>query len=441
MKLRNLASKLKKSDLIITALGGFSLKIGAAGLGFLNGIIIARLLGPSEFGIYTLLMATTSLAATIAALGLPMLITRQLATYVVQEQWAMLKGLIYKSRLWILLSSLFAIEVVVALQKLQIFGVDIHPIALALMLSLIPLTALNQQRAAILRGLHRVILADVPELVLRPLLIIIILSSCLLFLPRIDATQAMLMQFVALSIVFITGLVFVRRHTPRKVRLTQIETTGKQWIMGSLPFFAMALIGSFEGQVAIYILNAQTNTSEVGLFQAANQMVKLVVLGLTAVNMPLQPKISAAWARGDSIAIQELASQAVRLGTSIALAGALILIILAEPLLTLYGQAYLSATPALRILAIGQLCNAAAGSCGLVLAMTGHQHTVLLGQCLALMVNIVAAWYLTSQWGAIGAATAVTLGLLTWNGLLAISVFRKMHINTTIIPFSLKSYA
>lgn len=90
IKFKKLLAKVKESGLIVTALGGFGLKIGAAVLGFVNGIIIARLLGPREFGIYTLLMATSALAATIATLGLPSLITRQLATYIAKEQWGML---------------------------------------------------------------------------------------------------------------------------------------------------------------------------------------------------------------------------------------------------------------------------------------------------------------------------------------------------------------
>jgi O-antigen/teichoic acid export membrane protein len=226
-----------------------------------------------------------------------------------------------------------------------------------------------------------------------------------------------------------------------EVRTAQAETTGLQWFVATLPFFAMTLIATFENQVALYILSYRTDAAQVGLFQVANQLVGLVVMGLVAVNMPLQPRIAAAWARGDRVAIQKLASQAVRLGTAIALTGCIILMVFAEPLLKLYGHSYQGAASALRILAMGQLFNAAAGSCGLILAMTGHQNMTLMGACLALMVNSAAAWLLTIQWGAMGAAMAATLSLITWNGLLVIAVLRKVHINTTILPFNFKSLA
>ena len=48
-------SKIQSSNLLATALGGFALKIGAALLDFLNGVMLAKLFGPREFGIYSIL--------------------------------------------------------------------------------------------------------------------------------------------------------------------------------------------------------------------------------------------------------------------------------------------------------------------------------------------------------------------------------------------------
>lgn len=172
-----------------------------------------------------------------------------------------MKGLINKSRLWILLSSLIAIVVVVTLQKLGVLDNRLHPIALVVVLSLIPLLALNQQRAAILRGFHWVILADVPELILRPLLMTIMLGSCSLLILRIDSNQAVLIQLVAVAIAFITGLYFVRRRTPIEVRAAQPETAGWQWFVATLSFFAMTLVGTFQNQVVLYILSFRSGAS------------------------------------------------------------------------------------------------------------------------------------------------------------------------------------
>ena len=401
--------------------------------------MLARLLEPSELGIYSILIAITSLIATIATLGLPLLITRQLAIYVEKKQWGLFKGLLINSRQWMLFSSLIIISVVVIIQRLGIFGKNLEPITLMVMLLLIPITALSVLRAAILRGLHNVLLADIPEMILRPFLMLIMLGSCFLWMAKIDAMQVMQMQFVAVGIASLMGLWFMYRRVPAKVHTVKSESSTEHKLVVVLPFFCMMLVGTLESQVSLYILGYRSNTIQVGFFQVANQLVLIVVMGLGAVNMPLQAQVAAAWTRKDYIAVQQLASQAVRLSTTIALLGCIILVGFADPLLSLYGQAYQVAAPALRILVIGQFFNAVSGSCGVILIMTAKQNVVLIAQCLALIVNSTAAWLLAEQWGAVGAAIAVMLGLITWNSLMVFVVIRKIKINTTILPFKIKS--
>ena len=437
--LNQVLSKIQSSNLLTTALNGFILKIGAAILGFLNGVFLARLLGTREFGIYSVMMSTTILASTIAALGFPTLITRQSATYVVQQQWGMFKGLVIKSVQWVMLASLIVIAAVAIFTWGGGLTAEIHLVAVLMVLALIPIMALSQLRAAILRGLHFVILADVPELMLRPLVLLILLGASLLLMPQVDSTQAYLMNFGAMSVAFLVGVLFLHQHLPRDVITAQAEVQGSQWFVASLPLFGIVLAGTVESQIGIYILAYRASVEQVGLLQVANQMVAVVVMGLSAVNMFLLPRIAAAWAKEDRVAIQKLATDAVRLSTLIALISCVILFILAEPLLQLFGSSYQIAAPALRILVIGQLINATAGSCGLILTMTGQQNIVLRSLFIALITNGIAAWVLTPECGAAGAAVSSTLGMVIWNGLMIIATIHRLGVNTTIIPCKVKS--
>ena len=423
----------------ITALWGFIQKISGAGIGFLNGIILARLLEPKELGIFSILMAITSLVVTMATLGLPMLITRQLAVYVEREQWSLFKGLLINSRQWVLFASLVFISIAAITHRFSKFGENLEPITLIALLLLVPITALSLLRAAVLRGLHNVLLADIPEMFLRPFLMLVMLGWCLLWMTRIDAMLAIQMQCIAVVIAFLVGWWFMSQRIPAEVHIVSRESSAEHNLVMLLPFFGMMLVGALESQVSLYILGYRSNAAQVGFFQIANQLVSIVAMGLGAVNMPLQAQVAAAWTRKNYTTVQQLASQAVRLSSAIALLGCIILIGFAEPLLLLYGKVYQVTAPALRILAIGQFFNAISGSCGVILIMTGQQNVVLMAQSLALVVNSIAAWLLTGQWGAVGAAIAAMLGLITWNSLMVFFVIRKTKINTTILPFKIKS--
>jgi O-antigen/teichoic acid export membrane protein len=78
------------------------------------------------------------------------------------------------------------------------------------------------------------------------------------------------------------------------------------------------------------------------------------------------------------------------------------------------------------ILAAGQLINVAFGSVGLFLTMTGYERDTLRGQVIALVVNALAAVILIPPYGAVGAALAVAIGLVTWNAALAISFVQRL---------------
>lgn len=70
-----------KHNLLKQAGGGFVTKVVAAGLGFAISVVLARLLGPELFGVYSIAISVSNIASTVLTLGLPLLIVRQVAIY------------------------------------------------------------------------------------------------------------------------------------------------------------------------------------------------------------------------------------------------------------------------------------------------------------------------------------------------------------------------
>ena len=79
----------------------------------------------------------------------------------------------------------------------------------------------------------------------------------------------------------------------------------------------------------------------------------LIAIGLAAVNSPLQPKLAAAWSRGEKAEAQRLITVTARMSIIIALPAVLVLLLFFETVLRLYGVQYVPAARALRILAMG----------------------------------------------------------------------------------------
>ncbi len=430
--LSKLINNLRGLNLIRTAAGSLGLKIGAAALGFINGVLLARLLGPAEFGLYSIILSIINFAATLAVIGLPTFITREVAASVEYGHWNQLKGLLRTAHLGVFFATLailsaFSILLVSGLVK----SISSWTVIIVAMI-LVPLIAFNQLRASILRGLHWVILADIPELLLRPIVMLILLIGAYFAYTNISTANALGMQLAAIILALVAGTWWLYTRQPELLKAARCEPPQFARLLGTLPFLGIALIAMAEGQVALYLLGYLSGTKQAGLFQAANQIVGLISIGLVAVNMPLQPKLAAAWARKDKPHAQKLITETAHMGAVISLAGVLIVFIFAEIVLGLYGSQYVEAADALRILAVGQIVNAAAGSCGILLMMTGHQKVVMLGMVLALLLNICIAYWAIPLFGVAGGALAATVGMVFWNVFYVIYALFRLRLNTTI---------
>src|SRR5699024_3562617 len=95
--LSSLLSQFKGKSLKSTLMRGgiVTIAIKVLGLGFslLTAIVLARVLGPEQYGIYSYVLAIVSILAIPAMFGLPSLIVRETAKAEVKQEWGKMRGL------------------------------------------------------------------------------------------------------------------------------------------------------------------------------------------------------------------------------------------------------------------------------------------------------------------------------------------------------------
>jgi O-antigen/teichoic acid export membrane protein len=104
------------------------------------------------------------------------------------------------------------------------------------------------------------------------------------------------------------------------------------------------------------------------------------------------------------------------------------LFVLADPLLAWFGAGYDAGVTALRILIIGQVMAASAGSQLQVMTMTGHERgaAVLLVSCA--IVNAGASAALIAMLSLTGAAIGTAASLVIWNVVMALFLLRRLRL-------------
>lgn len=401
----------------------------------LTSVALARVLGVEGYGVYATAMALVLLLTVPTGLGLPTLVIRLLASYRVREEWGLMRGLLLRGNQAVLVASLL-MALVAALLILGLadrFGLE-HAPTYALALLLIPLAALGAMRSAALRGLHHVILGQLPENLVMPGLFLALVIGSWLTLggSALSPETAILARIIATGVAFGVGAALLIRAIPEPVRRAPPEFRPRIWGRAALPLLFIAGIHVINTQTDILMLAALRGSESAGVYQAAVRGAELVAFSLVIVNMAIQPSLSQFHAVGDYARLQRLATWGALGATAAALPLAAVMILWGAPILgTVFGHDFERGAIALTILAAAQLVNAFTGPANSLLDMTGHHNDALKAMAIGVLANVTLNALLIPRWDIAGAAIATGTSLLIWNVLLVVLVRRRLGLDAT----------
>ncbi len=422
--------RVVKTDLFRDTIFMFFLKVSSAILGIASNIIFARILSMEEYGVFVQLIASVTILATIIAIGSPSLLTREVASYKAHESWELLKGLVIWSSKRLLFSGL--VSVVLCLLIMVLYVPKYLQLSGLLVLLLILISVINQIRAAILRGLHSVIAADLPDQVLQPSIILLTLGvSFWISSINKDVSFCLLASLLGSIFSLIIGLLFLYKAWPPITKATKIKVDIDLWNKSSKIFFMISVLSIVDSQIVTLLVGYFSDAISAGIFQACTRLVVLVVFGLVIVNTTILPRIASAWSQKDIIYMQYLVTYAAKNGSYFAIISCAPLLVFPEWFLGLFGSGYESGSMALRILLIGQLVNTISGPCGIILTMTGHQIFAFKALALSVLVSITSNTLLIPRLGLTGAAISVATSMIIWNLLMVYWVKKKTGILST----------
>lgn len=411
-----------RAELTRHAGGTFLLKVLGLFFQLVSGVVLARILGAEGYGIYAYPMAIVGLLSIPTVMGLPNLIVRSVAQYHANGQFALMKGLLRRAHQFVFsLSLLFA-----ALALLFFFTFDHSKLSSSgsatflWALFLLPLTALKQVRMAALRGLRKVLLGQIPEVVVRPILFLSLIGLVFTFSRKMLSPESiMALQVFATLGAFLYGTWLYLHALPGETKTCAAEHDTKIWFKEALPFMFLGLAQLINQQTDILMLGIMRPMADVGVYKAVVQGSTLVTFVLASVNMAQGPQIARLWALGDMERLQRMITISTRIIAVATLLIASILCLWGKFFLSLlFGAEFAVGITALRILCMGQIVNGLAGSVGGILNMTGFAHKSLQAILISATLNVILNVLLVPSFGIEGAAVATAVSLSTWNVIL-----------------------
>jgi O-antigen/teichoic acid export membrane protein len=419
-------------DFLYDIFGGTILKVANTVLLFLVSVFMARWLDPEAFGHYTFAVSCITLVLIPVQLGMPGLLVREISKAERQGEWGKIRGAVRVG--WWGVGGLSILVSAVAFAFL-VADRSMDPTrrgALMIGILLIPLTGFNQIRQSVLQGFKRVVAGQVPEMVVIPsvlLLMVVALKGAL----APSAESAIAMRVVATLLALIVGVAIFRSQRPVLLKSHEAEYSLREWFGALLPFSLLAALGSVKGQLDIFLLGVLAPPDQLGMYRVATAIAGLVVFAQTAFNAALGPRLASLHAMSDLRGLEQLARRSSRLVLVLTLPPALVMIFAGKQVLSLvYGENYVLAALPLAILCVGQVINGAVGSVALILNMTGFERYTLRTSVFMLVVSTILMVWLVPMAGVIGAAVAASVSTVLWNVLLLYQVRKRAGINPLV---------
>lgn len=417
------AGDLANRRLLVQGLAGtLGLKVLGKGLAIIVSVFLARLLKPEGYGTYALGISVVTLLAVPVEMGLPTLIVRETARYLQAAELGLLRGLLRRANQAGLLLGLVVGGVLYGATFILGAGLTLES-TLRWAAFLLPLIALKRIREAALRGGGHVVLGRLPETTVLPVAFLLLLLGFQLS-GRVGPPQAMALYLSANAFAFIAGGILLWRSLTRALRYHDAEFESVKWAKSLMPLALLSGVFVFNSQIDMLMLGFLAPRDELGVYRVAASGAALVVFILQVVNHVIAPEIARLYQAGDREAMQRVVTAGSRLMLLGGVPVALLFVFAGKPVIHFaYGSEYVSAYVPLVILSLGQLANAAVGSVGNILNMTGHESDTVRAVAIGSAINIVLSMILIPPLGAIGAGIAAAVSMGAWNVLL----FRKVR--------------
>lgn len=406
--------KSHEKDLLVGAMNAFFLKLGAAGLTFFMHVVVARTLGANGSGIFFLAFTIVAIAATVGRFGLDNAIVKFVASNAVSSDWQKINSVFSISEKYVFCLSLLISTIIYTGAEwfaLHVFDkIDLTGPLRLLSLAIIPI-ALFTYYANALRGLMLIRHSIFVLSVLSPIVFLVLCWPLMSLYGISGAAGAYLFSVIVASL---AGK-FIWINKTKRFSCAQKKFDKSALLASCVPLFIISLLQLIMTWASTLILGGWVESSDVGIFNAANRTSMLVSFILIAVNSIAAPKFAELYRRQDFTALRIIAKKSTLL--MILLAFPVVMMFVAEPMVVMhfFGSEFVDGAQILRILAIGQFVNVATGSVGVILMMCGREREYKHATVIASILNLCLNFILIPICGVLGAATATSISIAIQN--------------------------
>lgn len=416
----------------------FLTKLSGVFISFLLALLLARLLGPSGFGVYTYFLAIANIVVVVLCFGFPTVALKSTASAKTSIQRNSVVHLMVFATIVIVVGGVLALVMVnvVVREDVQLWVLSIiYSVSSALMI------LWNK----FLEGQNRVLLGQIQQtLTSRVLFVIFIVLPVILNSDTnaLDVPTALVGNASSLVLTLVASVYFSRKYLFQNFRLgNKQDVKGIEWIRRSSQFALLGVLLAGLDNLNIVMLKHIGNSEvEVAFYQVGYQMSFLASFGLMVANAIGAPRFAKNWADRDFEELNHNLYQTALFGAAICLFSTFFIVFAGHWIISIgFGTEYDGAYAPMVVLLFGQALGAMFGSTGSLLTMIGRERVAVKAILIAGILNIAFALLLVPDFGASGAAFSRAIAVLGSLVYMFRFVYWKLQINTSVFRFPVKT--
>lgn len=420
----SLRTRILKNGIFRGSASVIGIKLLNSCIGVITTAFFARVFPPSDLGSYLFFVTVAQFLALPLQMGVPTLLSREIAIYSSQSLWGYLRGILVWSRnvifgAWLILS-IVAVVSILSIDSLNNKVSEHGDVRFVLgVLFLFPIIALLKRQSGILIGLKRPALALLPDSVIRPLLLLFLASFGVFFLD-LGYFELFLFYTVSSVFAFIFGVWFLK-FTTSHIPLSEAQFLKREWTDSLWPLTIFAVADTLKIHSDILMLGFMDSPEELAFYRLATQIAMLAMLVQVAVNSVLGPRVAASYANFDASQIHKIAVLGSRIAFFVTMIFAFVLLLIgSDGIAMVLGEEYREVFKVSVFLAFGMSLTTVFGGTVLVLNMTRREKDAMSFALWTTFLNIMLNLVLIPVLGALGAAistvvTTLLMKFLAWN--------------------------
>ncbi len=399
----------------------------------LYNVLVARLLGPGNVGIYYLVLTVADLVGVVAAGGLETTIVRYLAWHRVDCDWGAFRGTL---RFAIRVASVLALAGTLGLLVLApqvTIGIFHKPAAvtpLRIIAVMVPLYALETLLLAATQSFNEMKYKALIESMLNPALRLVLLVPAFFLNARLYYILSI--YSVPLFVCTVLAYLALRRCIPVDLRAYQPRTNYRDLVHYSYPLFFFKILTLLTLYSDSLFVAHFMSSAMMGIYSVCIRLVIVTSFILPVINQTWAPLMAESYRKRELGKVSHNFKLVTLWALQIYIPVLLVFLIAPGWILDLFGRGFRAAAPCLVILMIGQFINNLTGPVGLVLTISGWTRLQLWNAFTVVVLQSVLAVLLIPKLGLVGAAIANASAAVLVNLVRVIQVWNRLRMQ----PFS-----